>query len=184
VIDDTKVIYVAKSEKNHYQIEERKEICQKCRDEIAEIEEIAKNLKVYFGEPGYGGRALPDVKKYPGDPVSFMFRIDEYHGSRPEKDYIALWKRLGGPGADPSRIPTIRRLSTTGVLAFTEVLPTDSPYYQSLGCMHVVGSLGFNEGFALRKDLTPGQDIYFNGYLVIKGHKIPVGTLTIHIMYR
>jgi len=48
----------------------------------------------------------------------------------------------------------------------------------------MAGSMyGFQERLRLASNLQAGQDIYFEGFLVYQDHKIPLGRLTVHVMY-
>jgi hypothetical protein len=59
--------------------------------------------------------------------------------------------------------------------------PKNHPYYPS----------GWGESFkrivtygiALNPNSAPGRDIEITGYIITKNHKIPVGTVTVHVMY-
>ena len=145
-----------------------------------------------------------EVKNHGSEPVSglkFVVGPEKYL----ELDYSSYsqdWLRGETWGNQVDQRPLIkaafRRLTKTGVLinsgvwgekANPVINPYNSPYYKSETAgwgnpYNRTNSEGcLREGCVLSRRLTPGQDVTFTGYLIIKNRKLAVGTITCHVMH-
>lgn len=186
------------------QVKIRQEREEREARERAEVEEIMRNLEVKFG---LNGSVWGTSEKYligeaslrPGQEIGFGFYIKNNSPNpieeslrvlvepgaylriqTPEEYYGPFWNGWAGVDHVQTYAPKFKKLVTSGLKICDRVYPYDSPYYPKF---RAVGWSTYEMWLALKKSVKPGQDIHFNGYIIIKGHKIPVGTVTVHVMY-
>ncbi len=90
-------------------------------------------------------------------------------------------------GYDKKDAALLKNLTTTGLAVCdyqgrSKLFPQGNPYYpENVGYCDTAFML--RGRLALSPKLQPGQDVQFQGYLIYKNKKIPLGTLTVHVMY-
>lgn len=150
--------------------------------ERAEKEELTRNLEVKFGTTPWGGSIINEVQLSPGSYILFVFSITNSSSSPLEnvKLLVQPGEYLQWPSSStfPEQYQEYYEWTQSGKNV-GNINPSNSPYYKPGSTTYA-----FNSGPPmLKKDIKPGQDIYFKGYIIYRGQKIHVGTLTVHVMY-
>jgi hypothetical protein len=140
-----------------------------------------------------------------GQPVSGLHIVigpREYLSLEPDERNHSGYtdERKYARAADEERSRLLKRITTNGVLILAwqggkdQIPPENSPYYRANpGEWQSMGGTGLGFGaqnrdsfyhyLILSRNLSPGQDVRLNGYLVIKGVKQQIGTLVVHVKY-
>ena len=154
--------------------------------------------------PGRGISFELYVKNHSSEPISdlrVIIQPAEYLGLQPNQsmgpnrfDRLMIDENKRNDREDARQL---KRMTTTGLPIYDTsgknvIFPSNHPYYREneahwIAGFRLFGDPGKNAWFhgnlILNANLKPGQDVYFQGYLVLKGQKIPLGTLTVHVMY-
>lgn len=193
----------ARREEEERQAKIRREREEREARERAEVEEIMRNLRVKFGlgaptiilDPSY---IRQEASMKAGDEIDFWLYIQNDSPKpidasvkiviEPGKYLELRGYPIGYPGGlsakDVEEMKAkLRRLTTTGWQVCEKILPYDSPYYPKSWAVHWSSSWHALHDLCLSRNVQPGQDIHFNGYIITKNHKIPVGTVIVHVMY-
>jgi len=110
----------------------------------------------------------------------------EASNKRKEKLILGALKDLFGRGVPISAGP----LNPYGkysndIGGFNGDVPLEEPwvFMTKFGPMSTERSINLSTILTLRSDLPGGQDKHFSGYLIYKGVRRQIGTITIHVMY-
>lgn len=180
---------------------------------VAAAQAVLNTLEVDFGFSGIGLSCPKESSIRPGEKCWFHVFVKNHgskpiSGLRfvvQPAEYLEVNYALYNPygGAKPISLlkGAFNRLTRTGMLIHTKypgssddvtprpINPLDSSYYEGEvagwghGEWRTSSESALRSCLVLSKTLTPGRDVTFTGYLIIKGQKLPIGTAIAHVMY-
>ena len=193
VKDETKIEYVAKSQKDYYKVDKTETPCSSCETEREKLERQTANLTAKFGFgslfTGNPSDLSSEISVMPGGEIRICLYVRNKN-LEPINSEIKLIVRNAETldttdSATPGIKENFKKLTCDGLKVADEILPFDSPYYpKCYGLMWDSHWNGFLDDLILQRLAQPGQDIILEPYLKIRHKELRLdSTATIHVMY-